>query len=196
MTGDTGALPAEIEALAIAELVKRVKARDSATRALFSQAYPDGQKTTFRSPLDGEMLGYVQRTDPDPTWIVTDPSQVMAHFAETPEAWETIAEVTLPDGDVARMSPDDELARVVKDRIPHIYAEVEELRTSAVDGLMEETRREGKAAAPGIARVKPSGTLRVVPDKDSAGAAIERLVQSGWLTWDGRRALPPGEASA
>ena len=49
----------------------------------------------------------------------------------------------------------------------------------------------GGEVAPGIARVKPPGTLSVRPDKN-AGDAIERMVAAGILTWDGTpAALPP-----
>jgi hypothetical protein len=65
VTGDTGALPAEIESLILAELQKRVKERDGATRALFSgkpacagieRRKPAGRLSVRPAPTAGDAI--------------------------------------------------------------------------------------------------------------------------------------------
>jgi hypothetical protein len=76
----TDPLPAEVEALVLATLSKRVAARIDGVKATFSGQYADGQRETFRSPLDDAKLGMILRTDPDPTWKIVDPTALDAEL--------------------------------------------------------------------------------------------------------------------
>jgi hypothetical protein len=191
----TEPLPAEIESIILAELAKRVKERDGATRALFSQRYGDGDKATFRSPLDDTRLGTVYRSDPDAAWVVTNTPAVMDYLHDQSDAWETIAEIRLPNGDLVGMDTVDELAVLVREHAPHLYSESRQVKPHAIDELLDQSRRDGKPACAGIERRKPAGRLSVRP-APTAGDAISRMVEAGIVTWDGRVALPEAGESA
>jgi hypothetical protein len=178
-------LPAEIEALVLAELGKRVKARTETTKALFGQRYPDGHRETFRSPLDGSKLGIVYRTDPDPQWKVTDREALHAHLREYRGNVETVYEIA------------DDLAAidVLREHAPHLLVEITRVIPDVVEAALDQSRATGEPAAPGIELVKPSGSLTVKPDP-KAGGAVERLVEAGVITWDGRPVLETGQEAS
>lgn len=184
-------LPAEYEALILAALSKRVTERAGLAKAMFSMSYREGDKRTFRwPPRDGAKLGTVYREDSDPHWVVADPDLLSEHLA-TPDsdAWEPVVELLLPSGDVARMHPDDELYRVVRDGAPHLTRDAgRRLRDGIVADLLAESSRTGEAVAPGIARVKPAGRL-VVRSSSNAAAVVEAMQQAGVIAWDGRPVL-------
>lgn len=182
-------LPAEVEALVLAELAKRVQARTAAAKAVIGGNYAPGRRETFRSPVDDTKLGLVYRTDPDPEWRVVDEPALHAHLVNDESYWEPVAEVLLPSGEVALMSPVDELYQIVAEHAPHLARSATvHLREDVVAELLAESKRVGEPAAPGIEKVKPEGALTVRPDK-AAGDAISRMVEAGILTWDGRPAL-------
>lgn len=180
---DIERLPAEIEALALKELEKRVTAQIKLTKTEFGHDYPDGRKETFRSPVDGVKLGLVWRTDPDPYWTVTDRAALIEHLEEFPGNVTARLEIA-PDADWA------EVLAVLDEHASHLLIEVTEVPESVIEAALEQSKATGKPAAPGITQVKPGGALVVKPDPKTAGQAIEGLVNSGLLTWDGRRALP------
>lgn len=170
----------EIEALILAELAKRVRSRQNITKALIGIGYGDGDKQTFRSPVDGQRLGVVYRSDPDLEWRVTDEAALDVWLAGHDEYLETTVEI--------RGGSEAEALAVIQQHAPHLLVDVCRPRRDAVSELLEESTRRGEAIAPGIERVKPAGVLTVRPDK-AAGEAIEAMVKAGVITWDGRPAL-------
>lgn len=178
-------IPLEVEALVLATLAKRVKQRQDMVKAELAQRYADGQKDTFRSPLDESKLGIVYRTDPEPSWQVTDSEALHAELRTYPGAVETVAEIV-----------DEQAAiEVLSEHAPHLLALVTRVRQDVVDAALEQSRESGQPAAAGITRVKPGGSLVVKPDPKAA-AVVERLVAAGVISWDGRPALQSGEDAA
>jgi hypothetical protein len=165
------------EALVLACLAQRVRARQDAVKAIVGQRYADGHRETIRSPL-GEKLGIILRTDPDPSWQVTDWAALRAHFATYDGTSETVHEIA------------DEAAaiEVLRRHAPHLLVEVTKLRTDVVDAALEQSAATGEPAVPGISLVKPAGNLTVRPDK-AAGVAVERMIAAGLIGWDGRPAI-------
>lgn len=189
--------PDDLEAVALAELADRVAKRKAAARVVAGADLGDGDKRTIRSPLDGAALGLILRTDPDPQWRVTDVALLAAYIrAQRPDAVETRYELHVPGvDDPVLLDPIDELCQVLRAYAPHMLRQTERLRDSAIQDLLEASKRSGKAAAPGIELVKPAGSVQVRRAK-TCGPAIERLVQAGQLSWDVRPQLPTGEQVA
>lgn len=182
MTGFTD----DHEALVLATLAQRVKARQDAVKAIVGQRYPDGHREIVRSPL-GEKLGQIWRTSPDPQWKVTDREALHAHLAGFDGATETTVEIA--PADMA------EALAVLQAHAPHLLTETTRVRADVVEAALEQSAATGEPAAPGIELVQAAGVLTVKPDK-GAGAAVERLVQAGLITWDGRPTLPSAEEVA
>lgn len=183
---DIHPLPPEVEALALKALESRVTAQIKLTKTEFGQHYIDGRKETFRSPVDDAKLGQVWRTDPDPEWRITDRNALREHLE------------TYPGNVVAHLEvvgDDAEVLAVLDQYAPHLLKEVTNVPEEVFQAALQESRETGQAVAPGIEKVKPGGVLVVKPDKDAA-RAIEGMVRSGYLTWDGRRAITEGEAKA
>jgi hypothetical protein len=180
-------LAPEIEALALAELAKRVKARTDLTKALIGQRYPDGHKETFRSPVDGRKLGIVYRTDPDPQWRVTDRAAFDKEARTYPGNLETV--VSIAEEDMP------EALAVLAEHAPRLLTETVRLRAGIVEAALAQSEATGQAAAAGIERMKAPGSLTVKPDP-AAGSVVEALVNAGLLAWDMRPALPAAEAEA
>jgi hypothetical protein len=185
MTGPNS-LPDEVELLALAELQKRVKGRQAATKAVVGAAYAPGDRHTFRSPVDGARIGQVWRTDPDAEWVVTDRDALHAHLRQFPGCTETVFELA---------DDTEAIVDVLHAAAPHLLVEVTRVREDVVESALIQSREDGKPAAPGIELRKPEGVLTVRPDP-AAGAVIERLQQTGWLGWDGRPQLPPASEEA
>jgi hypothetical protein len=189
---DIQPLAPEFEALALAELAKRVAKVKDATKAEFSQHYPDGRKETFRSPVDGVKLGQVYRTDPDPAPIVTDREALVRHLTTIPGCTETVVEIA---------GSDEQVVEVLAEHAPHLLAEVTRVPDHVVANVLAGCKAKGTATGPdgkplpGVAMDKPGGILTVKPDKD-AGRALEGMVKAGLLTWDGRRAITAGTERA
>lgn len=180
MTNDIQPLPPEVEALALRALETRVGAALKGVKTeSWAYDYEDGDKRVFRSPVDDLRLGSVYRSDPEPRWVINDRKALEDHLREF--AGNLVPVIT---GDEA------EVMGVLLDHAPHLIGE--ELDQSAVQAALEQSKATGEAAAPGIARVKPGGTLTIRPDENAA-LAIEGLVKAGLLSWDGRRALPASE---
>lgn len=182
MTGYTD----DHEALVLAVLSQRVKARQDAVKAVVGQRYPDGHRETVRSPLDGAKLGSIYRTDPDPQWRVTDREALHAHLRTFPGNVEAAVEI----------APQDmpEALAVLAEYAPHLLTDVARLNPEAEQAALEQSAATGEPAAPGIELVKPAGSLTVRPDK-AAGQVVERMVAAGVITWDGRPAIEQREAS-
>jgi hypothetical protein len=172
-------LPAEVEALVLAELSKRVKSRTELVKATFSQAYPDGRKETFRSPLPGNpRLGSVWRTDPEPVWRVTDREALHADLRQHDGVMETVHEIADMEAAVA----------VLLEHAPHLLVEITRVRQGVIDDALAQSAATGVPAAAGVELVKPAGVLTVKVDP-KAGDAVERLIGAGLITWDGQRAI-------
>lgn len=170
----------KMEVLILAELAKRVRERQNITRAIIGVAFDNGDKQTFRSPLDDRKLGSIWRQDPDPEWRVTDEKALHTWLAGQPDYLETTVEV--------REGCEAEALAILAEHAPHLLEDVTGIRADAVERLLEASREQGEPAAPGIERIKPPGHLTVRPDK-AAGEAIEAMVKAGVISWDGRPAL-------
>lgn len=178
-------LAPEVEALVLAELAKRVKARTELVKATFSQRYPDGHRESFRAP-DGSKLGQVWRSDPDPRWVVADSEALDADLRADPAHLVTVYEI----------ADEQSAIDVLHSVAPHLLVEVTRVAEWAIEEALAKSAATGVPAAAGIEQVKPSGVLTVKPDP-KAGAVVERMVQAGVLTWDGRPAIesaPEGAA--
>lgn len=171
----------EVELLVLAILAKRVQERFELMKSTVGVGFSEGDKRTFRSPIDTAKLGSVSRTDPDPAWKIVDAATLAAHLAQDPDNLEYVDDI---------VGGEDRVREVLAEHAPWLLARVERVRSVVVQAAVAEAARGGEVA-PGIARVKPPGTLSVRPDKN-AGDAIERMVAAGILTWDGTpAALPP-----
>jgi hypothetical protein len=73
---------------------------------------------------------------------------------------------------------------VLAEHAPELLARIERVKASTANAAVVAAAR-GKEPLPGIERVKARGSLAVRPDRN-AGQAVERLVQAGVITWDGR----------
>lgn len=185
MTTEPVALSGELEAVVLAALAKRVKDRQEQVRAVIGQGYADGDKRAIRSPL-GDKLGSIYRTDPDPVWQVVDREALYAHLRQDPSNLETVYDLDLLNGTDATLPGGCELVQVLRDHAPHLIVERTVVSDVAVTTAL--ARAVAGKAVPGIAKVKPAGTLTVRPDR-AAGAAIDRLVDARLITWDGRPVL-------
>jgi hypothetical protein len=170
------ALPAEIEAIVLAELAKRVKTRQAATKAIVGGRYGAGDKQTFRSPVDDAKLGTVYRSDPDPEWRVVDREALHAHLRQDPTNIESFFEI----------ADEPTAIDVLRAHAPHLLAEIERVSQAAVDAAV--ARASAGQNVPGVAKVKPEGVLSVRPDR-GAGDAISRMVAAGVISWDGTPVL-------
>lgn len=173
-----------VEALVLAELAKRVKGRIDAVKAIVGGDYAPGDKQSFRSPLDQAKLGLIWRTDPDPQWRVVDPAALDAELRAFPG--NLVTTITLRPEDEA------EAFAVLAEYAPHLLTETETVAPGVVDAALAQSAATGVPAAAGIELVQPGGSLTVKPDTN-AGAAVERLVAAGYITWDGRPVLPAGD---
>ncbi len=187
------ALGPEQRALVLAALGKAIKAEDRLVRAEFSYDYRPGDSRKFRSPLDGAALGAVLRTDPDPTWTVTDPDALREHLASFPGAVETVYQLDVGDGEVVELPEAAEVTQVLLAHAPHLLAPLVRVSQEVVAAAVAESAESGVAVAPGIGQVPGVPVLRVVPAKD-AEAAVQRMVTAGLIRWDGRPTLPAGGA--
>lgn len=142
--------------------------------------YQDGQRSTFRSPLDDRKLGMVYRTDPDPVWTIVDREALLDHLGEFPGNWETTLEIV---GDMS------EVFGILETHAPHLIKENTFIPEWVVEAALEASKEANDAVAPGIKKIKPGGVLTVTPDKKEAGAAFAAMVKAGWITWDGRLAI-------
>jgi hypothetical protein len=178
-------LDAGLEALVLAVLEKRVKERIASAKAIAGADIEDGQKRTFRSPLDESKLGLIWRTDPDPTWKVTDRAALCKALEDDPANVEYVDDIA---------GTEAEVIDVLAEHAPHLLARIERVKAEAIIAAVARVAN-GETPLPGIERVKPRGSLVVRPDKN-AGPAIERMVAAGLLTWDGRLLELPAGASA
>lgn len=183
----TGAVSDEVELLVLAELAKRVKARTEIVKAVVGSRFDEGSRETFRSPLGGEKLGMIWRSDPDPQWKVTDREALHEHLSGFDGVLET--SVGIAPEDMA------EALAVIGDHAPHLLTLTTRVSAEAEQAALAQSVATGEAAAPGIERIQPAGVLTVKPDK-AAGDAVERLVAAGWIEWDGRPALTTGAGAA
>jgi hypothetical protein len=83
---------------------------------------------------------------------------------------------------------------VLAEHAPHLLSRIERVRADAFRAAVAAAAK-GETPLPGIRKEKSPGRLYVRPDK-AAGQAVERLVQAGLITWDGRLLELPAGASA
>ncbi|MDN5929652.1 MAG: hypothetical protein L0I24_01060 [Pseudonocardia sp.] len=176
----------EVEVLAYAAIEREAKRRKELGKAIIGQRYPDGRTERIRSPL-GDRMGSVYRTDPEPQWVVTDREALHAHLRTFP------GNLTISVG----IAPEDmaEALAVLDEFAAHLLTETTVLDPEAERAALAQSAATGEPAAPGIERVKPSGSLTVSPAKD-AFDVVGRLMTRGLLSWDGRPSLPSSEEGA
>jgi hypothetical protein len=167
----------EVEALILAHLSKVVEERDGVLRAIIGVGYADGDKHTFRSPIDHAALGAVWRTDPKPSWRVVDRLSFDAWLADRDEYTDTDVEI--------RAGHEAEAYAVLAEHAPHLLVEAVRIRQGAEAEVLAECKRRKTSIAPGVELVKPEGRLTVKP-ASGAGDAIASMVAAGLITWDGR----------
>lgn len=184
---DIEPLPPEVEILALAAIEAEVKKRKEMAKALIGQRYPDGHRESFRSPVTAAKLGMVYRSDPEPTWVVSDRDALRAHLREFPGNL-TVTVTILPED-----MP--EALAVIAEHAPGLLTDLAELDPDAVKAALDQSEATGEPAAPGISRVKPSGVLTAKPAAD-AMAEVGRLIVAGVLTWDARPVLEQAERQA
>jgi hypothetical protein len=178
-------LPAEIEALVLQTLASRVRKQLDLSKAEFSSDYAEGDKHTFRSPIDDRRLGQIYRTDPEPVWAITDRDALTEHLM-------TFEGNRCYTVQIREDAPYEEILAVLHEHAPQYLEDVVTLREDAIDAALSQSKETGTPAAPGIERRKPGGALTVKPDPN-AHLAIEGLVKAGLLRWDGTRALPASD---
>lgn len=176
-------LAPEVRALALAAMRQRIEAEEKLVRAEFSAALMAGTTLRFRSPLDDTPLGSVLRTDPKTEWRITDRGALLEHLAEFDGCVEVVSYLMLPDGREVAMDPMDELAMVVREHCGHLLDERPDVTQEAVDAAVAQSKATGEAAAPGISKVRPGGSIQVRPSSE-AGEAVRRLFEAGVLSWD------------
>jgi hypothetical protein len=183
----TAPLPPEVELLALKALETEIVRRQKVAKAVIGQSYPDGEKRTFRSPIDDAKVGIVYRSDPDPDWQITDREALEQHLRAFPGNMVTSV----------RIDPADmpEALAVLAEYASHLLTETDELDPDAVQAALDQSKATGQPAAPGIERRKPAGVLTVRPDR-GAYETVARLVQANLLTWDARPVLPAGEEAS
>lgn len=176
----------DVETLVLAELRTRVSARYDTTKAIAGANLADGDKRTVRSPL-GDKLGTLSRTDPDGDWEIVDRDQLAAYIRENhPDSVEWVSDIV---GDPTAV------VEVLAEHAPHLLAQVERVEPGAFAAVLALVRHSG-TPVPGIAWRKPAGVVQVRRDR-ACGAAVEKLVQAGQLSWDGHLVeLPAGEVAS
>lgn len=182
MTDPTPLAP-EIRALALASMRQRIEAEEKLVRTEFSAALMAGTTLRFRSPLDDTPLGAVLRTDPKTEWRITDREAVLAHLIEFFGCIETATYVAVPSAGLVRLERTDELFRVLLEHAPDLLIEQVEVKQEAIDAALAQSKATGEAAAPGITKVRPPGTVQVRPSAE-AGEAVRRMFEVGTLSWD------------
>jgi len=180
------ALPPEVELLALKALENEVVRRQKVVKAVIGQTYQDGDKHTFRSPINDAPVGIVYKTDPNPVWEIVDRDALEKHLRADDDNMQST--LVIPAADMA------EALAVLDEHAPHLLDVVTELKPDAVQNALNEAK-SGKTAVPGIEKRKPSGVLT---PKLAEGAyeRVGELVQAQLLTWDARPVLPAAEEAS
>ncbi len=175
----------EVRALLLATLRGRIEAEEKLVRAEFSAALMAGTTLRFRSPLDDEPLGSVLRTDPKTEWRIVDETALREHLATFPGCIETTVEITAEDM--------PEALAVIAEHAPTLLTERTEVAASAVQAALAQSKATGEPAAPGIAKVRPGGSIQVRPPDKAAGETVARMARAGLVDWTSVLALDSGE---
>jgi hypothetical protein len=176
-------LAPEVRALALASMRQRIEAEEKLVRAEFSTALMAGTTLRFRSPLDDEPLGCVLRTDPKTEWRITNREVLVEHLAGFEGCVEVVTYVAVPSAGLVRLDEQDELYRVLSQHADHLLVEQVEVKQEAIEAALAQSKATGQPAAPGIEKVRPSGSVQVRPDKGAA-AAVQRMFAAGALSWE------------
>ena len=187
-------LSPEVRALLLATLAKRIGKEEALAKAECSPRYELGTTFKFDTPLD-EPLGLVQRTKPKVEWRVTDPEALEEHLAQFSGVVTVVYDVHTPVGSLEGLTAEDELVVVLREYAAHLLTERRQVSPDAVKDALEQSKATGEPAAPGIAKVRPGGQLRVVPDRQ-AEQSVQHWIASGRLDWAQLLALPSGQEAA
>lgn len=168
---------------AVADIVKQIK-----------PSYPSPTTVPFESPLDGALLGTINRARTAASWKVDSLDQLTEYFArEFPDAMETVYLLAVPGQDEPVVLPEtNPIAQALMQVAPDLLTPQRRVPPEVVEAALQESRDKGKAAAPGIQLIRPKvGNLSLTYDKAEAMPAIGRLVAAGRVSWS---ELVPGSA--
>jgi hypothetical protein len=125
------------------------------------------------SPIDGEVLGHITRTNPSKSAKVTDEAQLMAHLAEKdPDSLEDVTVI---------VGSEQQVIDVLRVHAPHLLGTEVRIRDWARHAACK-LAHEGPI--PGVTVSRPVGTVVVYPSKDK-GPEIEALFTAGRVQLDG-----------
>lgn len=171
------------QALIYAAIAKQAASIKEDHRVDLNQVFRDGRVEHVRSPL-GDRLGYVEKTDPDPTWTVDEP-ELLEHMRQFEGVIGTRQRIL-----------DEALAiKVLAVHAPELLVTEEYVLPEVRRAAVQQSEETGEPAAPGIRKVKPSGIVRVNPDKQ-AFQAVQRMVRAGLLDLGATPSLPAVDPAA
>jgi hypothetical protein len=180
----------ELEALAWGALEKKAAEEKKLRSAALNQRYREGRTEHIRSPL-GDKLGTVNKSSPTPSWKVANPALVEEHIrAEFPGSVRTVYVLHTPSGTLV-LQPEDELTLVLQAHAPHMLVVSDEIDPDAITALVEQSKADGVAAAPGISLWANAGVMTVRPSKD-AFDAVMKLQRAGLLDLSTMQAITSG----
>lgn len=186
-------LRTELEALAWGALEKRATEEKKARTSALNQRYREGRTEHVRSPL-GDKLGTVNKSSPEPAWRVANDALLEDHIrAEFPGSVRTVYVLHTPSGTLV-LQPEDELALILLEHAPHMLVESDEIDPDAIKALVEQSKTDGVAAAPGISLWANAGVVSVRPAKD-AFEAVMKLTRAGLLDLSSMQAIAGGGES-
>lgn len=182
-------LEEEVIALALATIERDAKKRKDLIKAIVGTGYRNGRTEHYRSPQGGK-LGYVTRTDPEPSWQVVDHDAVIDALSRFPTCMETVWELAVPGVGMVALDEADELAKVLREHAPHMLCETQRVKASAIKDALRASQVDDKPAHPGIELVAPNGHMTVVPDAGAMGVLL-KMIRTGRLDLSSVLALDP-----
>lgn len=125
------------------------------------------------SPIDGELLGHVTRTNPAKSAKVTDEAVLMAHLAEKdPDSLEDVTVI---------VGTEQQVIAVLKVHAPHLLGVEVRIRDWARHASC---KLAFERDVPGVTVSRPIGTVVIYPSKYK-GEHIEALFTAGRVQLDG-----------
>lgn len=169
--GDARELALRLVALRYAE--QRLKPALEDLRDIGKDEFIPEEKIFAVSPIDGEVLGHVTRTNPSPSAKVVDEAVLMAHLVDRDP--DSLEDVTVVSGTT------DEVIDVLREHAPHLLKTDVRIRSWARSEACSRARNE---PVPGVTVSRPVGTVNIYPAKDK-GPEIEALFTAGRVQLDG-----------
>lgn len=183
----------ELEALAWGALERKAAEEKKVRSSSLNQRYREGRTEHIRTPL-GDKLGTVNKSSPEPSWRVSNAGLVEDHIRENfPGSVRTVYVLVTPRGTLT-LDPEDELCVVLREHAHWLLVESDEVDPAAVDALVEQSKTDGKPAAPGISFWGNAGVVSVRPSKD-AFDAVMKMTRAGLLDLSTMQAITAGDES-